>query len=201
MATKNQPHNNINKNQNFANFNTTKKNIIQQNAGQTSNTTIIPLDHKYDSYIFTGTIFGVIFLIIILFLIFLYYYKRRKKIKVKKIETSNQIVIQNPRQVSPRVFQTLQNSSNVSDTNTHTSINSLSEIKAANNPDNQELSDELNNIMNNSGSSSSGRRRREKRKSGNSEGLIKAKRDDFDSNLKKEIQDQIKQYVIDEHNK
>ena len=200
MEAKKRKYKNTTKYKNFTKFNTTKKNIFLPNKGQRMNSTIVSLDHKYDSYIFTGTIFGVIFLIIILFLIFLYYYKQRKKITIKKVENaSDQIVIQNPSPVSPSVFQSLQNSSNVNDANTPPT-NSLSEIKAANNSDNPETSDEINNIMN-SGGSSSGRRRRDKKKPGNQEGLIKVSTDDLDSNLKKEIQDQIKQYVIDEHNK
>lgn len=201
MAPNNQIHRNIHKYQNLTMSNTTKKNILLPNVGPKTSNIVISLDHKYDSFIFTGTIFGVIFLLIILFLIFLYYYKQRKKIKIKKIENiSNQIIIQNPSPVSPRAFQSLQNSSNVNDANTPAS-SSLSEIKAVNNPDNQKLNEEVNDVINNSGSSSSGRRRREKRKSGNSDGLIKVSTDDLDSNDKKEIQDEIKQYVLDEHNK
>ena len=174
-------------NSNPYNPNPSLPNITKIGGDQISN-------HKNDSHIFNGIILGAMFIFVTLISVFIYCFKKKKKNKTKQPKIDiNQIAVKNPSsdRVNQKEFHVLQNTSSVSDTNVAAN-NSLNEIKILNNI-NQNLGQEINNIINSSGSSSSsGRRRRDKKKSSNSNSLDQNK-------IEKEIKDQIKQYVIDEH--
>ena len=139
----------------------------------------------------------------------------------------NKIILKNPNndlslKVDPKGFQRLQNTSNVSNSNIQQNNNIFNEIKSEN------LKDEIHKIINTSSSLESGRRKRKKNsdydlnKSDNKEdknilqnnnkqlsGIINEENNknniEDKSNvntqeLEKEIKEQIKKYVIEEHN-
>ena len=142
----------------------------------------------------------------------------------------NKIILKNPNNnislniVNPKDFQKLQNTSNISDAGMPQPNNVLNEIKS------QNLKDEIHKIINTSSSSDSSRAKRGKRKrvsnpnNNNGNKLEKNnvgnnnKEISFDRNniineknkgnasdintqkLEEEIKEQIKKYVVEEHN-
>ena len=60
------------------------------------------------------------------------------------------------------------------------------------------MKEEMNNIISNTSGSSSGRRKREKKKTPNNNMGFEGKENQ--KGIQNEIKEQIKQYVIDEHN-
>ena len=137
----------------------------------------------------------------------------------------NRIILKNPNNnknnISPKInskgFQPLQNTSNVSTSNIQQNNNIFNEIKTEN------LKDEIHKIINTSSSFESGRRKRKKQsdselnKNLNKEDnninkemneINKEEKKEENNNiininkeqLEKEIQEQIKKYVIEEHN-
>ena len=139
----------------------------------------------------------------------------------------NKIILKNPNndlslKVDPKGFQRLQNTSNVSNSNIQQNNNIFNEIKSEN------LKDEIHKIINTSSSLESGRRKRKKNsdydlnKSDNKEDKnilqnnnkqlsviineennknnIEDKSNVNTQELEKEIKEQIKKYVIEEHN-
>ena len=141
----------------------------------------------------------------------------------------NRIILKNPNhnnevslKVDPNGFQRLQNTSNVSTSNIQPNNNFFNEIKSEN------LKDEIHKIINTSSSLESGRRKRKKifdpelnkdnkeeknilqdnnnkQISGiigeeNNKNNIEDKSNVNTQELEKEIKEQIKKYVIEEHN-
>ena len=89
-------------------------------------------------------------------------------------------------------YNRIQNTSGLGN-NIGESPNNLSEIKV------QNMKEEINSIITNTSGSSSGRRRREKKKVSNNNNLgFEGKENQI--GMQNEIKEQIKQYVIDEHN-
>ena len=211
-TTNNNNNVNINKHDNKKKANKTKKNnkslprsipkpyIPRIKTKTKTKNKQVPSD-KNDSHIFNGIIFGAMVVFILVISIFIYFIKKKRKNKTKKQkDDANKIVIKTPSsdKVIQKDFHALQNTSSVSDSNV-VQNNSLNEIKIANNI-NQNLSQEINNIINSSGSSSSsGRRRREKKNANNPSHSNNTKNADQNMNIEKEIKDQIKKFVIDEH--
>ena len=63
------------------------------------------------------------------------------------------------------------------------------------------MKEEFNNIISNTSGSSSGRRKREKKKKNANNNIPGFEGRDGQKGMQNEITEQIKQYVIDEHNK
>ena len=188
------------------------------------------LDDTKNKLLFLGIILILLILLIISILILIYLFLKKKKINLVPNHNMilNKIILKNPNndlsiKVDPKGFQRLQNTSNVSNSNIQQNNNIFNEIKSEN------LKDEIHKIINTSSSLDSGRRKRKKNsdlelnKSGNKEennilkdnnnkqlsGIIS---EDNNKNniedksnvntqeLEKEIKEQIKKYVIEEHN-
>jgi hypothetical protein len=130
-----------------------------------------------------------IFLILLIILIYCCI-KKRIKSKSNKVENDsldrNKIHGNNSGNKQP--YNRIQNTSGFNN-NLGITPNNLSEIKVKN------MKEEINNIINTSGSSS-GRRRREKKKQANNNIMGK----EGQIGIQNEIKEEIKQYVIDEHN-
>ena len=130
-----------------------------------------------------------IFLILLIILIYCCI-KKRIKSKSNKVENDsldrNKIHGNNSGNKQP--YNRIQNTSGFNN-NLGITPNNLSEIKVKN------MKEEINNIINTSGSSS-GRRRREKKKQPNNNIMGK----EGQIGIQNEIKEEIKQYVIDEHN-
>ena len=130
-----------------------------------------------------------IFLILLIILIYCCI-KKRIKSKSNKVENDsldrNKIHGNNSGNRQP--YNRIQNTSGFNN-NLGITPNNLSEIKVKN------MKEEINNIINTSGSSS-GRRRREKKKQANNNIMGK----EGQIGIQNEIKEEIKQYVIDEHN-
>ena len=188
------------------------------------------LDDTKNKLLFLGIILILLILLIISILILIYLFLKKKKINIVPNHNMilNKIILKNPNndlsiKVDPKGFQRLQNTSNVSNSNIQQNNNIFNEIKSEN------LKDEIHKIINTSSALDSGRRKRKKNsdlelnKSGNKEennilkennnkqlsGIIS---EDNNKNniedksnvntqeLEKEIKEQIKKYVIEEHN-
>ena len=108
--------------------------------------------------------------------------------------TSNDNLDQNNLQIKnsgiKQPYNRIQNTSGLNN-NIGLNPNNLSEIKVKN------LKEEINNIISNPSGSSSGRRKRDKKKSA-PKNAFDEKKDQI--GIQNEIKEQIKQYVIDEHN-
>lgn len=191
----------ISKNKSETNKNSTisKNNITKNNSNYTNN--IInqtkPLLAKPINKIDTNYIFYlkiIIPIIIVFLLIIIIYYYIKKRIK-SKMQTNNDNISQNNhlnnsgdsgvKQHYNRILNTSGNANNIGET-----PNNLSEIKVEN------IKKEIDEIVNTPGSSS-GRRKRGKKipDKNNNSGL-----DEKQDQMQNEIKEQIKQYVIDEHN-
>ena len=196
-------------------------NITSYNALSENNTNILFL-----GIIFVLTILLIISIIILIFL----FKKRKKGNSISnKNMVLNKIILKNPNNsislniVNPKDFQKLQNTSNVSDAGINQQNNVLNEIKT------QNLKEEIHKIINTSSSSDSSRNKRGKRKRANNQGNINENKNgnnignsnqekSFDSKniindgkkenisdvntqkLEQEIKEQIKKYVVEEHN-
>ena len=195
------PESSISKNKSETNKNSTisKNNITKNNSNYTNN--IInqtkPLLDKPINKIDTNYIFYlkiIIPIIIVFLLIIIIYYYIKKRIK-SKMQTNNDNISQNNhlnnsgdsgvKQHYNRILNTSGNANNIGET-----PNNLSEIKVEN------IKKEIDEIVNTPGSSS-GRRKRGKKipDKNNNSGL-----DEKQDQMQNEIKEQIKQYVIDEHN-
>ena len=178
---------NTNYNNNIT-LNLTKNNTIL-NTRQYTN---IP-KFAYSYYFILGLSIIVPLLLFIIIMFIYYCIKKRMKLKNQK-ETFNMNKIHKEKPQNKQSYNRIMNTSGVNNLNQNT--NNLSEIKV------QNMKEEINNIINTSGSSS-GRRKREKRKIGKKE--KENNLDDFDNKegqkeIQNEIKEQIKQFVIEEHN-
>ena len=130
--------------------------------------------------------------IFLILLIILIYCCIKKKIKSKSNKVENDSLDRNKihgnNSGNKQPYNRIQNTSGFNN-NLGISPNNLSEIKVKN------MKEEINNIINKSGSSS-GRRRREKKKQANNNIMGK----EGQIGIQNEIKEEIKQYVIDEHN-
>ena len=133
-----------------------------------------------------------IFLILLIILIYCSI-KKRFKSKSNKVENDNldQNKIHGINSGNKQPYNRIQNTSGFNN-NLGISPNYLSEIKVKN------MKEEINNMINTSGSSS-GRRRREKKKSANNN-IMGFEGKEGKIGIQNEIKEEIKQYVIDEHN-
>ena len=193
---------NIKYNDLLVNFtiNDTNKNNTNYNLSQTNqflkkkvNIPIINknIDTKYALF------FGIaIPIILILLIIFICYYIR-KKIKSKILSYPNSNIEQNKihykNSGKKQPYNRIQNTSGINN-NIGLNPNNLSEIKV------QNMKEEFNNIISNTSGSSSGRRKREKKKKPVNNNIPGFNGKEGQKGMQNEIKEQIKQYVIDEHN-
>ena len=194
---------------NIKNVTKTIGDIISKASNKTKNklnfpkTIKIPIINKhYNSYLIIS-LFILIPILFIILLIYLFIRYRKKSYKMKKIKENydlNRIHVEKPK--INQKYNPILNTSGIN--NVPQSQDNLSEIKI------QNMKEEMNNInANNTNSNninmggSSGRRKREKKKG------EKRKKNDigigFDmkegkKEMENEIKEQIKQFVIEEHN-
>ena len=139
---------------------------------------------------------GVPVLLIILIIVICYFLKKKFKSKVASTanDSAEQKQIQMDEFQKKQPYNRIQNTSGLN--NIALTPNNLSEIKV------QNLKEEVNNIMSNrSSGSSSGRRKRVKKKQGNNSNKMAGfDGQEGEKGIQNEIKEQIKQYVIDEHN-
>ena len=174
---------------------TTSKNEsinIQNTKPNMVNNIEIKLDNNENNFLLYIEIAIPIFLIFIIILIY-YFVKKKKKSKLNTSQNDSldQNKIQENNFGNKQPYNKLQNTSGLNN-NLGLNQNNLSEIKV------QNMKEEINNIINSSGSSS-GRRRREKKKSTNNN-IMGFEGKEGQIGMQNEIKEQIKQYVIDEHN-
>ena len=187
------------------------------------------ISESNSNILFLGIIFVLTILLIISIVILFFLFRKRKKSNSvsNKNMVLNNIIVKNPNNsislniVNPKDFQKLQNTSNVSDAGMALQNNVLNEIKT------QNLKDEIHKIINTSSSSDSSRGKRGKRKKMNNNNNDEKKNENiagnnkeasFDSKniindvkkekvsevntqkLEQEIKEQIKKYVVEDHN-
>ena len=187
------------------------------------------LDDTSSKLFFLGIIVILLILLIISILILIYLFLKKKKVNSVSNHNMilNRIILKNPNndvslKVDPKGFQRLQNTSNVSNNNIQPNNNLFNEIKSEN------LKDEIHKIINTSSALDSGRRKRKKNfesetnkdnnkqeknilQDNNNKQLSGIISEDNNNNkeekpnintqeLEKEIKEQIKKYVIEEHN-
>jgi len=204
-------------------------NIINDTLIQNTTGNKLFLDDTGSKLLFLGIILILLILLIISVLILIYLFLKKKKVNSVSNHNMilNRIILKNPNnaeslKVDPKGFQRLQNTSNVSNSNIQPNNNLFNEIKSEN------LKDEIHKIINTSSALDSGRRKRKKNfesesnKDNNkqennilqdnnnkqlsgiiSEDNINNKEEKPNINtqeLEKEIKEQIKKYVIEEHN-
>ena len=147
-----------------------------------------------NSYFFLLSL-SIIIPLLIFFLIMYIYYRIKKRMKVKQQKENYNInKIHMAKNQKKKSYNRIMNTSGMNNINQNE--NNLSEIKI------QNMKEEVNNIINNNTGSSSGRRKREKRKIGKGK-HNNAKEFDMKEEQKEmqnEIKEQIKQFVIEEHN-
>ena len=208
---------------------TINDNIINDTLIQNTTGNKLFLDDTGSKLLFLGIILILLILLIISVLILMYLFLKKKKVNSVSNHNMilNRIILKNPNnaeslKVDSKGFQRLQNTSNVSNSNIQPNNNLFNEIKSEN------LKDEIHKIINTSSALDSGRRKRKKNvesesnKDNNkqeknilqdnnnkqlsgiiSEDNINNKEEKPNINtqeLEKEIKEQIKKYVIEEHN-
>ena len=133
----------------------------------------------------------IVLILVIIFII--YRFKKKNKLLVQENNNNldnNGLKFQNSANNTP--YNRIQNTSGFN-VGLNPNNFSMSEIKV------QNLKDEIHNIITNNsgGSNSSGKRKREKRKIGNNK--VDFSSQDNNKGIQNEIKEEIKQYVIDEH--
>ena len=182
-----------NKNSIISKNNITKKNTNYTNniINQTKPLLTKPINKIDTNYIFYLKIIIPIIIVFLLIIIICYCIKKRIKSKMKtnndNISQNNQLNNSGDSGVKQHYNRILNTSGNANNIETP---NNLSEIKVEN------IKKEIDEIVNTPGSSS-GRRKRGKKipDKNNNSGL-----DEKQDQMQNEIKEQIKQYVIDEHN-
>ena len=177
-----------------------KSNITNNNINQSKqllpDTFLVPIVNKnMNTNLFLCLSIGIPVILIFLIIVICYFLKKRYKSKISS--TANDSVDQ--KQIQMNEFQKKQPYNRIQNTSGLNNIvvtpNNLSEIKVHN------LKEEINNIMSNNSGSSSGRRKRVKKKKGNNNNKMAGlDGQEGEKGIQNEIKEQIKQYVIDEHN-
>ena len=182
---------------NIINTNITKNNI-NDSKPFIQETIIFP---KINKNININIIFclgiGIPIIIIILAIIIICFIKKKKVKKTITLEHNDssleQIKIQMNNSQENQPYNKVQNTSRLN--SMAENLNNLSEIKI------HKLKEDINTIRSNNSGSSSGRRKREKKKSANSNNIPGFNVQQSQLGIQNEIKEQIRQYVIDEHNK
>ncbi len=155
----------------------------------------VPKIHKaYDTNLVLGLGISIPIILIILVILICYYIKKKRE-KINQINNFdiNRINFKNPG--LKLSYNKLQNTSNIN-ANINSNNISMSEIKV------QNLKDEIHNIITNSsgGSNSSGRRKRDKKRGNKNNNKIPGySEQQGNKEFQNDMNEQIKQYVIDEH--
>ena len=207
---------------------TINENIINDSLIKNVTEHQVFLDDTSSKLLFLGIILILLILLIISILILIYLFLKKKKGSSVSNHNMilNRIILKNPNnevsiKVNPQGFQRLQNTSNVSTSNIQPNNNIFNEIKSEN------LKDEIHKIINTSSALESGRRKRKKNfdsdvdkgdgkeknifQDNNNQQMsgiisednnkIKEEKQNVNTQeLEKEIKEQIKKYVIEEHN-
>ena len=210
-------------------MNENNTNLINQTINELliKNVTSNEIANSSGKYLFLGIIIILLILLIISILILLFLFLSKKKVESVSNHNMilNRIILKNPNndislKANPKGFQRLQNTSNVSNSNIQPNNNIFNEIK------NENLKDEIHKIINTSSSLDSGRRRKKKSDLELNKNIDKEDKKVLDNNnkqisdiieednnqikdeekpnintqeLEQEIKQQIKKYVIEEH--
>ena len=210
-------------------MNENNTNLINQTINELliKNVTSNEIANSSGKYLFLGIIIILLILLIISILILLFLFLSKKKVESVSNHNMilNRIILKNPNndislKANPKGFQRLQNTSNVSNSNIKPNNNIFNEIK------NENLKDEIHKIINTSSSLDSGRRRKKNSDLELNKNIDKEDKKVLDNNnkqmsdiieednnqikdeekpnintqeLEQEIKQQIKKYVIEEH--
>ena len=210
-------------------MNENNTNLINQTINEQliKNVTSNEIANSSGKYLFLGIIIILLILLIISILILLFLFLSKKKVESVSNHNMilNRIILKNPNndislKANPKGFQRLQNTSNVSNSNIQPNNNIFNEIK------NENLKDEIHKIINTSSSLDSGRRRKKNSDLELNKNIDKEDKKVLDNNnkqmsdiieednnqikdeekpnintqeLEQEIKQQIKKYVIEEH--
>ena len=210
-------------------MNENNTNLINQTINELliKNVTSNEIANSSGKYLFLGIIIILLILLIISILILLFLFLSKKKVESVSNHNMilNRIILKNPNndislKANPKGFQRLQNTSNVSNSNIQPNNNIFNEIK------NENLKDEIHQIINTSSSLDSGRRRKKNSDLELNKNIDKEDKKVLDNNnkqmsdiieednnqikdeekpnintqeLEQEIKQQIKKYVIEEH--
>ena len=210
-------------------MNENNTNLINQTINELliKNVTSNEIANSSGKYLFLGIIIILLILLIISILILLFLFLSKKKVESVSNHNMilNRIILKNPNndislKANPKGFQRLQNTSNVSNSNIQPNNNIFNEIK------NENLKDEIHKIINTSSSLDSGRRRKKNSDLELNKNIDKEDKKVLDDNnkqmsdiieednnqikdeekpnintqeLEQEIKQQIKKYVIEEH--
>ena len=210
-------------------MNENNTNLINQTINELliKNVTSNEIANSSGKYLFLGIIIILLILLIISILILLFLFLSKKKVESVSNHNMilNRIILKNPNndislKANPKGFQRLQNTSNVSNSNIQPNNNIFNEIK------NENLRDEIHKIINTSSSLDSGRRRKKNSDLELNKNIDKEDKKVLDNNnkqmsdiieednnqikdeekpnintqeLEQEIKQQIKKYVIEEH--
>ena len=210
-------------------MNENNTNLINQTINELliKNVTSNEIANSSGKYLFLGIIIILLILLIISILILLFLFLSKKKVESVSNHNMilNRIILKNPNndislKANPKGFQRLQNTSNVSNSNIQPNNNIFNEIK------NENLKDEIHKIINTSSSLDSGRRRKKNSDLELNKNIDKEDKKVLDNNnkqmcdiieednnqikdeekpnintqeLEQEIKQQIKKYVIEEH--
>ena len=210
-------------------MNENNTNLINQTINELliKNVTSNETANSSGKYLFLGIIIILLILLIISILILLFLFLSKKKVESVSNHNMilNRIILKNPNndislKANPKGFQRLQNTSNVSNSNIQPNNNIFNEIK------NENLKDEIHKIINTSSSLDSGRRRKKNSDLELNKNIDKEDKKVLDDNnkqmsdiieednnqikdeekpnintqeLEQEIKQQIKKYVIEEH--
>ena len=210
-------------------MNENNTNLINQTINELliKNVTSNEIANSSGKYLFLGIIIILLILLIISILILLFLFLSKKKVESVSNHNMilNRIILKNPNndislKANPKGFQRLQNTSNVSNSNIQPNNNIFNEIK------NENLKDEIHKIINSSSSLDSGRRRKKNSDLELNKNIDKEDKKVLDNNnkqmsdiieednnqikdeekpnintqeLEQEIKQQIKKYVIEEH--
>ena len=211
----------------FTNLTDINKNIINESLTGNVTSNKFLLDDTSSKLLFLGIIFVLFILLIISILILVFLFFKKKKVNSVSNHNMilNRIILKNPNndislKANPKGFQRLQNTSNVSNSNIQPNNNIFNEIK------NENLKDEIHKIINSSSSLDSGRRRKKNSDLELNKNIDKEDKKVLDNNnkqmsdiieednnqikdeekpnintqeLEQEIKQQIKKYVIEEH--
>ena len=210
-------------------MNENNTNLINQTINELliKNVTSNEIANSSGKYLFLGIIIILLILLIISILILLFLFLSKKKVESVSNHNMilNRIILKNPNndislKANPKGFQRLQNTSNVSNSNIQPNNNIFNEIK------NENLKDEIHKIINTSSSLDSGKKKKKNSDLELNKNIDKEDKKVLDNNnkqmsdiieednnqikdeekpnintqeLEQEIKQQIKRYVIEEH--
>ena len=193
----NNTHNIFKNSTNIINNNSSISNQLKKNSSKNRTSLknaiynkLIP--QKLNLHYFLICLCVLIPLLILILIIYLYHRLKKRKKNKKQKENYNINRIHKEKPQIKESYDIIMNSSGVN--NIMPSNDNLNEIKV------QNMKEEMKSIINNSGGSS-GRRKREKRKVGKKhKNMTEFANKEEQKGIQNELKEQIKQFVIEEHN-